>query len=1113
MRIKKIIGFMLVACAFVVALPAFAQTQDSQDAILEISSVSIPTDEFETGTTVEGSFVLTNLSNDRVEVYHRIGIVGDYEDEIPTSTYTMEIVGPISLKAHDSKTIKFKTSIPEGVTGDDMGIHIEAQTFDTAPVSADSKISITGSDRYLTVTDTQFLIDGEETQTVSNINRASNIIFNANLENETLSRFTITPHVNIYKNALIGKPFRTTNGSPTLFAPGDERVVGVEMPALEEGTYILHVTFLDEEGHERAPQYLSAYVVGEDLITIESLSASKTSAVAGDVIDVTLNYTVAPEAIGGENLNISVFLYNEMNEIVGSVNDLLTVDQATSTKIVSITATKPALGLRADVRVMRYNDTVSEFKSHISSNYDALVEEAIHKYPMGGTIPGISLAIIVATIILIVGAIAISVKKRRLGIMIVLGLVGAASLAFGLVPPTAQAAGLNTGYCGNQVNGVITDKNQLYSAMGAGKQHVIVSDPVFVTENGELKLKITITNKTDCRFTTSLGSFQMFDMYVYNQKVYDASPIVTIPKQNNNRPSVTTLTVKVPSTCSSQSDLFLNTGVPSNPGTASSQNAAYAAWLRNSSGEMFGFTKPAPYTLTTQNDGPNGSVRLINSKLSSSPFCSQKPTPPTNVRALASCGGVIDVSWNAPVVTNPADAIKGYHVYRNNVLVKTETNGSVTSFRDTNAEIGKGTFYTVDAFNAGGTSDRSSPSATVISKMCPPQAPTGIVVTPMACGSQTNQVKWTAVTGATSYSVERSTVLNGTYTTIPGANSLSSTKFDDKGLTPGTSYYYKVTAINSGGSKQSPNGVVGKAPNNCNLDADLQASPSSGSRPLNNVSLAVTNVRGSATGLITYKFDCTNDGTFEKQYGPTLEPTHIAANLCSYTTAANHVAAVTITRGGLSVKKTVTIPVTEPVVTFDYELRSSGDMAITAGGSGTNFISKELISGSPEPIDLVVTGLPGAASHTWNNNGTRTGINSVLSINTDATLEGTYTVVVTGTSRVSRLVRTTTFTLTVNAKPKPNVPVSCKPVNPGTGNDIFQSPVNRPVKWIATGPSDATYTWGGSFDAEGVDLKEYIIVYTTTGVKHTTISVDGSAPKPCDVENFNVSNLPDYGEF
>jgi fibronectin type 3 domain-containing protein len=72
-----------------------------------------------------------------------------------------------------------------------------------------------------------------------------------------------------------------------------------------------------------------------------------------------------------------------------------------------------------------------------------------------------------------------------------------------------------------------------------------------------------------------------------------------------------------------------------------------------------------------------------------------------------------------------------------------------------------------------------------------PTAPSGLAVVP---GNTRANLYWTAVPGASSYNVKRSTVNGGPYVT---AGSPFGAAYSDTGLTNGTTYYYVVTAVNS----------------------------------------------------------------------------------------------------------------------------------------------------------------------------------------------------------------------------------------------------------------------------------------------------------------------------
>ncbi len=83
----------------------------------------------------------------------------------------------------------------------------------------------------------------------------------------------------------------------------------------------------------------------------------------------------------------------------------------------------------------------------------------------------------------------------------------------------------------------------------------------------------------------------------------------------------------------------------------------------------------------------------------------------------------------------------------------------------------------------------------------PPAAPTGLSATTVSA-SQIN-LSWTAVAGATSYNVYRSTVSGGPYTL---AGSSATTSFNNTGLACNTAYFYVVRAVTgceSGNSNQA----------------------------------------------------------------------------------------------------------------------------------------------------------------------------------------------------------------------------------------------------------------------------------------------------------------------
>jgi len=76
-----------------------------------------------------------------------------------------------------------------------------------------------------------------------------------------------------------------------------------------------------------------------------------------------------------------------------------------------------------------------------------------------------------------------------------------------------------------------------------------------------------------------------------------------------------------------------------------------------------------------------------------------------------------------------------------------------------------------------------------------PSAPTGVSAN--ATSSSSITISWNAVSGATSYTVYRSTSRSGSFSSV---GTTSSTSFTNTGLSANTTYYYKVTASNSYGT-------------------------------------------------------------------------------------------------------------------------------------------------------------------------------------------------------------------------------------------------------------------------------------------------------------------------
>jgi hypothetical protein len=199
-------------------------------------------------------------------------------------------------------------------------------------------------------------------------------------------------------------------------------------------------------------------------------------------------------------------------------------------------------------------------------------------------------------------------------------------------------------------------------------------------------------------------------------------------------------------------------------------------------------TSAAPYALSLTITGTSGSITHT-----SSTTLLVNLAPPASLAATAG-NAQVALSWPATGGAN------GYNIKRAPiaggpyVMVGCAT---TTSYTDTGLLNGKSYYYVVSATysgspNAGGES-RNSIEASATPQAVTPPPPTGLTATP---GNSQVTLNWNASPGASSYNVKRATINGGPYTTI---TSPFSTNYTDSGLSNNTTYYYVVSAVNSGG--------------------------------------------------------------------------------------------------------------------------------------------------------------------------------------------------------------------------------------------------------------------------------------------------------------------------
>ncbi|MBT8479032.1 MAG: fibronectin type III domain-containing protein, partial [Gemmatimonadetes bacterium] len=200
-----------------------------------------------------------------------------------------------------------------------------------------------------------------------------------------------------------------------------------------------------------------------------------------------------------------------------------------------------------------------------------------------------------------------------------------------------------------------------------------------------------------------------------------------------------------------------------------------------------GLTASTTYTYRVSAFNGDGYESSSSSPQNVSTLDPEPPPPPTNLAASTVSASEIDLSWTA----STAGDVIGYRVTRNGTPVATL--GVTTTYRDTGLQGFTTYTYTVTTLDSEGLeSGPSGPAQATTLDGTPPTVPANLSAT--TTGTTTIEVTWAASadpeTGVVGYRVYR----NGTEIATT-----SQTTYEDGGLSPATTYDYRVRAVNGEG--------------------------------------------------------------------------------------------------------------------------------------------------------------------------------------------------------------------------------------------------------------------------------------------------------------------------
>ena len=283
---KKLFFSLLAILSIVSVSLVGAQSQSNVNTIssslphLYISNISLGVgDSYKTGDTISGSFDVQNSDvNDTPDLNYIISLVGlDQSGRVARLIYDSQTKGPISISSNSTKTIPFSYKLKSAPEAGNLAIHIRVIMKDGTSLAWQlTPIKISGGEAMLDVASAYVTLNGRQygLQEGPTVKPDEKISFLGTYLNKSSADISLTPITTFFDKT--NQPVAgmvAEKGSSLTFLHNASTTVTINLPVatMKAGVYLAKTSLVDSKGNTRAPDLYARYIIGVDIINIQSV--------------------------------------------------------------------------------------------------------------------------------------------------------------------------------------------------------------------------------------------------------------------------------------------------------------------------------------------------------------------------------------------------------------------------------------------------------------------------------------------------------------------------------------------------------------------------------------------------------------------------------------------------------------------------------------------------------------------------------------------------------------------------------------------------------------------------------------------------------------------------